>query len=515
SVGETSGDDATETGALDPTSGTPSDTEQGADSSGTESSDDQASPPPLPYARDIRIPRLTANQGVQVTLVDNGVEIAGEDYNTRIITGRRTLIRGFWSLRADFEPRTLIGRLTLDYEDGTQINQDYEVMVTGDSGDGGASFQWLLEPDQVVPGIRFRARVLEVDEDQGGGVVADPPPITPLAGRGELSVYDVPLQMRVILVPVQHEFEGCTMTPEPTDDDVDVMRQQLEQSNPIQEAIVELGEPMLYTEAIGTAGEAFSGVLGALVAHRATIQPADNVYLYGLLDPCDGFPPGLLGQAIGIPGEPLPELAAQRISTGRWRGSGLATSETFVHEVGHTQGRRHVFCSGGEAGIDSAYPHEGGRIGVWGFGIHDFILRTPTGARDYMTYCSNEWVSDYAWEQTLEVIEQLTSWDTQRPPAAPQGELLIGSVLPDGRTRWWTSRGDLDPTRLPSPHQLHLSIDGTSVAVATTTQPQPDGPGTTVIARLPESWTRATSMRLSGPGLAMTIAPSTVRRSAR
>lgn len=475
--------------------------------------DDDDAVDPLPFARDIRLTRLTANQGVQVSLVEDGVEIPGDEYNTHVISGRRTLIRGLWSLHANFEPRELIGRLVVDYPDGSQRVQEFPQMVTGESGDGGASFQWLLEPDEVVPGMRFRARVLESDPDYDGGVVSDPPPIAPLAGRGTLEVYDVPLQMRILLVPVQHELEvegeACTMTPAPTEEDVEVMRQQLEQSNPIQRAFLEVGEPMVYTDPIGTAGEGFVGVLSALAVYREQVEPDDNVYIYGLLDPCDGFPPGLLGQAIGIPGQATPELASQRISTGRWLGSGLPTSETFVHEVGHSQGRRHVFCSGGEAGIDVAYPHSGGRIGVWGFGIYDFQLRTPTGARDYMTYCSNEWVSDYAWEQTLDVIETLTSWEVQAP-AVEREPLLMGIVLPDGRAHWWTTHGALDATRLPSPHHMALTIDGVDVTVQATTQPLPDGDATTVVAPLPEDWTRATSMRVMGPQLAVTVSPSTI-----
>jgi len=483
------------------------------DDDDTPSDDDDDAVDPLPFARDIRLTRLTANQGVQVSLVENGIEIPGEEYNTKVIAGRRTLIRGLWSLHADFEPRELIGRLIVDYPDGSQMVQEFPVMVTGESGDGGASFQWLLEPDEVVPGMRFRARVLESDPDYDGGVVSDPPPIAPLAGRGTLEVYDVPLQMRILLVPVQHELdvegEQCVQTPEPTEEDVDIMRQQLEQTNPIQRAFLELGEPLVYTDPIGTAGEAFVGVLAALAQYREEVEPADNVYIYGLLDPCDGFPPGLLGQAIGIPGEATPELAPQRISTGRWLGSGLPTSETFVHEVGHSQGRRHVFCSGGEAGIDAAYPHSGGRIGVWGFGIYDFELRSPTGARDYMTYCSNEWVSDYSWEQTLEVIETLTSWDVQGPEAERE-PLLMGIVLPDGRAHWWTTDGALDSTLLPSPHQMTLTIDGHDVTVDATTQPLPDGTATTVVAPLPHGWVRATSMRVVGPEVAVAVSPSAI-----
>ena len=504
-AGETDDDDDVATtgpGGVDSTG--PSD-----DDDDSQADDDDDDTPTLPFAHDIRLTRLTANQGVQVSLVEDGVEIPGEQYNTRIISGRRTLLRGLWTLHADFEPRELIGRLVLDYPDGTQIVQDFPQMVTGASGDGGASFQWLLEPEEVVPGIQFRARVLESDPDYAGGEVSEPPPITPLSGRGTLEVYDVPLQMKVLLVPVQHEFEECVQTPEPTEEDVDVMRQQLEQSNPIQQAFLELGEPMIYTDPIGTAGEGFVGVLSALAEHREEVMPADNVYIYGLLDPCDGFPPGLLGQANGIPGVVTPELAFQRISTGRWLGSGLPTSETFVHEVGHSQGRKHVFCSGGEGGIDTAYPHSGGRIGVWGFGIYDFVLRTPTGARDYMTYCSNEWVSDYSWEQTLEVIEVLTSWDTEAPEIERE-LLLVGIVLPDGRAHWWTTHGGLDPTLLPSPHQMAVTIDGHAVMVDATTQALPDGDGITVVAPLPEDWVRATSMRVVGPSIAVDVAPSAI-----
>ncbi|MEX1367614.1 MAG: hypothetical protein AB1Z98_31080, partial [Nannocystaceae bacterium] len=157
----------------------------------------------------------------------------------------------------------------------------------------------------------------------------------------------------------------------------------------------------------------------------------------------------------GIPPiPPTPEMAMQRISTGRWLGNddpGLATAvETMVHEVGHSQGRYHILCSGGEAGADPAYPHPNGRIGVWGFGIYDRQLRSPTGGRDYMTYCSNEFVSDFSWELTLDVIEILTSWSRAGAPAVDGGGLLMGALYPDGTEDWWTAPGGL-PTELATP----------------------------------------------------------------
>ena len=451
---------------------------------GSTGEDTDSSVAELEYARGIRLVRMTANQGVQVELVRDGAQVEAAEYNTRLIAGRRTLIRGFWSLHATFEPRQLIGRLTVDYPDGTSLQQDFPLLVDGPSSDGGgaASFQWLLEPDQVVPGMRFRARILEPDPSLTTGEVSDPPPIAPLEGKGTLALYEAPLELRVVLVPVRHQFEGCDQTPQITEADVEAMRQQLEQNNPVQQAIFEVREPMVYNASIAEGGS-FVPVLAALADLHMADDPDPNVYYYGLLDSCDGFPPGLLGQAIAIPEPPTLEGSQMRISTGRWLGSGEAAAETFVHEVGHTQGRRHVRCSGGEAGVDQNYPHLGGRIGVWGFGIYDFQLRAPTAGRDYMTYCSNEWVSDYGWEQTLDVIELMTSYDYQnvQPDREP---MLMGLVDDKGYERWWVTSGGV-PTPTPG-DRLAIEVGEIPVEVpASVTAVPHDDAAYLVLAPLP------------------------------
>jgi hypothetical protein len=456
---------------------------------------------PLSFASGIRLDRLTANQGVQVELVRDGVEVSPSDQSARLVSGRTLLLRAFWSLHADFTPRELIGRLEADQPDGTTLVQDFPLVVEGESNDGGASFQWLLEPPQVVPGIQYRVRVLDPDPALATGEVSDPPPILPLAGPGTLGIHDAPLELRVELVPVLHQFEGEECMPTILDEDVQAMREALEQNNPVQAAILTVGEPMPYTDPIGTSGTGFGPVLSALAQRRAEADPPPNVYYYGLLEPCDGYPPGLLGQAIGIPPAPTMELAQQRISTGRWSGSGAAAAETFVHEMGHTQGRYHVRCSGGEAGPDLEYPHPQGRIGVWGFGIHDFRLRSPTGSRDYMTYCSNEWVSDYGWEQTLDVIEVLTSWDAGAGPIAPAGPgVLMGALYPDGTEDWWTAPGGLPPSLATPGAALHVSdAHGASIALPAWIYERPDGDTIQVIAPRPESLPHARTLELQRP----------------
>lgn len=470
---------------------------------------------PLPLARGIRMLRVAANQGVQFELVRDGLQVPPEENTARLIAGRRTLVRGFWSLHADFQPRELIGRLDIEYPDGTTLQQDYPLFVDGESTDAGASMQWLLEPDEVVDGMQFRARILEADPDAASGELSDPPPIAPLSGPAPIPVYDVPLRLEVVLVPLLHQLDDCEQAPEIGPEDVAAMREQLEQNNPVQVANFTVREPMPYTAPIGTAGAAFSEVLTALSQQRELDAPGPNVYYYGLIDSCDGYPPGLLGQAIGIPPEPLQELQHQRVSTGRWNGSGAGAAETFVHEVGHTQGRRHVLCSGGEAGVDDAYPHQGGRIGVWGFGIHDFQLRTPTGGRDYMTYCANEWVSDYGWEQVLGVIETLTSWDEEGAVPPTPGAVLMGAIEPDGRETWWTARGGVPGSLLPpgGPELVIRDASGKAVRSGAWIYTRPHGDTIQVVAPLPEGFDAATRIEVHAEGRAtLRVDPRAIRR---
>jgi hypothetical protein len=453
---------------------------------------------PIEYARGIRLTRLTANQGVQVELVSEGLEVPPEEQGTRLIAGRRTLLRGFWSLHADFEPRELVGQLTIDAPDGSVIEQEFVVMVDGDSADGGASFQWLLEPDDVVSGMQFRARILEPDPSMTTLQVSDPPPVAPLPGQGTLQVYDAPLELQIVLVPVLHQFEGCETMPEITEQDVEDLRHALEQTNPVQRAFFSVREPMPYTQSIAD-GPAFTPILVELAKTRTDDDVADNVYYYGLLQSCDGFPSGLGGQAIGIPDAPTRENASQRVSTGRWNGSGAAAARTFVHEIGHSQGRRHVRCSGGEAGIDVNYPHPNGRIGVWGFGIYDFVLRSPTGGRDYMSYCSDRFISDYGWELVIPVIETLTSWDYETGEPQPRATMLYGVLHEDGTQDWWTAPGGL-PGSTTGEHTIVYELGGVPITMPSSIQPIPHGSAQLVIAPLPAAPSAITSAWLAPGG---------------
>ncbi len=450
---------------------------------------------------------------MQTELVRDGLELPASELSVALISRRKTVLRADWSLHADFTPRELIGRLTVWTPEGETHVDEFKVLVDGPSNDGDLfkTFAWQLPAELVRTGLEYRIEAFEVDPALATGEVSDPPPILPLPGRGTLIVEDEPMVLKVVLIPVKHVFGGETCMPEITDADVDAMRIWLEQHNPVEYADLTVGEPFEYTASIGESQEGFVPILTELSMRRAADAPGDNVYYYGLLTSCDDYPPGLGGQAFGIPEAPLPGLAHQRVSVGRYSGSGVAARDTFVHEVGHSQGRFHIRCSGGEAGIDADYPHPNGRIGVWGYGVHDTFLRSPIGYRDYMSYCSISFVSDYGWALTHATIRELSSWDSGAAPAASE-PLLVGTVYEDGRSTWWTTRGSVPRSGRAPATQVEFIRDGETLTTPASLAEIPDASAKVVTAALPPQWPTVSAVQLRVAGQLRAAAPRSAVR---
>ncbi|HEX7552313.1 MAG TPA: zinc-dependent metalloprotease family protein, partial [Geothrix sp.] len=80
--------------------------------------------------------------------------------------------------------------------------------------------------------------------------------------------------------------------------------------------------------------------------------------------------------------------------------------EVFAHETGHNMGRNHSPCpttgSNIPAGIDPNYPYAGASIGVWGYdNVIPNTIYSPATYKDIMAYCSPDWVSDYTYKGIL------------------------------------------------------------------------------------------------------------------
>jgi hypothetical protein len=224
-----------------------------------------------------------------------------------------------------------------------------------------------------------------------------------------------------------------------------------------------------------------------------------ETYYYGLVDVCSGGLDDAGGQAFGIPEAPTMDLAYQRVSSGLsldpdW------SAETFVHEVGHSQGRRHVACEG-EGGPDPSYPNAGGVVGEWGFGVIDFGLRHPNVHKDYMTYCHPVWVGTWGWNKVQPFVETLSTWDEAYPgngAVAPDdpysGSLLVGTIPKHGPASWITVPGGLSGAPVGDA-MLELDYgDGRITERAARVQPLADSDDVMITAALPDDFERVVAL---------------------
>ena len=78
----------------------------------------------------------------------------------------------------------------------------------------------------------------------------------------------------------------------------------------------------------------------------------------------------------------------------------IPNSSVMAHELGHNLSLLHAPC-GGAGGADPVYPHRSGSIGAWGYDHRSGSLIDKDQAKDLMTYCEPEWVSDYHFEKAV------------------------------------------------------------------------------------------------------------------
>ncbi len=112
------------------------------------------------------------------------------------------------------------------------------------------------------------------------------------------------------------------------------------------------------------------------------------------------------------------------------------------HELGHTWGRKHVNCAGTEVGPDGAFPLQNGTIGrksnadaYWGFDISlkGPVVYPPTWT-EIMTYCPNQWISNYTYEAIRNRIVSENSAAAAQAAAmtAPADYLILeAAISPD------------------------------------------------------------------------------------
>ncbi len=489
--------------------------ESAEDSSG----DEDPNWEPIPARGDINLSLVVVNQGVDVPIAVNGEWVDGAARNTFVVANRDTLLRGFWEIPEDWVPRVIRAQLELRYPDGTsEIRTDDKLIESASfPGDFNRAFVFPLIADELPPGIEFHLSLWEAEpgaEDQRESTTVLEAPI---GGLQQIGVQPEPLEMKVVLVPVRYNTGSCsTDTSQITEEEEQLFLDYIHEQNPVREVIWDFrrSEPIEWNTTLTSLAQLWQ----PLQEMRITDAAPPNAYYYALVDACANGVDGAGGIAPGL-APPTKEAAYMRVSSGLWLGGNNYAYHTMVHELGHNQGRAHIFCAGGNAaGVDPSYPYDNGVIGVWGFGIRLFRFHNPTGTYDYMSYCGPNWVSDWTWTKTFNQIRILTSWDYEgaaHEPAqhsADQGEVLIGLLMKDGTEQWWTTPGGREDAYFTGEQTISFDYAGERIDRPAAIEPLDDG-STMITAEVPRPRVEIDGAvrRVDGEERVITLQPSRVQ----
>jgi hypothetical protein len=426
-------------------------------------------------ARGIHITEVEANQGTAILIGKDGAWVGPAERNAYMIRDRDTLVRLQHTIDADWIPREIIGVLHLRDANGEEIGtrtRPLFVEAPSDPKKLDSEFFFSILADEAKPGLSYWVELIESESGyEDPGVMALSEGINTTPDDFELVGYEqTPLEMKVMLVPIHYTYFDTPTLVEPTEADLQLVHDDLLQTNPLQTVTLQVHEPYEYDNHLTNLG----ALLGPMAALRGNETEGPNVYYHALVD-VNGPAVNMVAGIAMLTGDGK-DSASSRVAATVWYKQSeevppSGSTGTIVHEVGHNQGLQHVFCPNAAttaAGPDPNYPHEGGKIGVYGFGIRSYRLYTPTAAHDYMTYCGNAWVSDWTWNKTYQRIQTLTSWDYEGGSdsgVGPKVPLLVGTLFADGSESWWVMMGPAPrEDQLGSEQRIALTRDGEIVA---------------------------------------------------
>lgn len=452
-----------------------------------------------PVRGDLQITNIEISQALVQPLYQSGAEIGPQDYVVPLIKNRYTIFRALWDTPEGWTPRPLIARLHVYLPDGTEAEFiDYQAsmgsptLVESSSTPSNlfSSFFWRLEPEYVVPGLRYEISIWEA-EPADEIAEASGSKVWPTTGPAEVEVQPDESRIRIALVGVRYNADGCVSdTSVLPEQEFEALRAGFEAWNGVETGgvIIDTGLSVDIDYPLSNVQSLLS-VVGQIRGHYAEAIP--DAFFYILWDDCSPYPQGILGIAPVNNDPPQIGDAATRYGAGLWNPNDVRESvNTAVHEVGHNQGAPHAPCGVG-GGTDPGFPHAGASIGIRGLDPYDGQMYSPNNYTDFMSYCRPYWVSDYRWTKSFNHQKVITSWGAgnMAPPEPPEiadyaGAVLVGIVYADGsgEPQWWINTRKSPPeVSMSAELQVELELGGAVTPVASRVKDLPDLPGAKLV----------------------------------
>jgi hypothetical protein len=292
--------------------------------------------------------------------------------------------------------------------DLNSASQTWNLALAANEVVAGLSVEAVVDPDNTIPGGQPELRRFPRDS---GTKSLDVQPLAPL---------------RIAFIPIHATVQDRTgaITTANVNTYLEAVRQWIP-GNTIAPTV----RTPYSTDLDLSVGANWSTLLSEIQAVR-TLESATDAYYHGIIGDFPGIPYG------GLAYRPTQPSSTFRSGLSYDRPS--STAGTIAHELGHNMGRMHNAC-GNPANIDPAYPYENSIIGAPGWDILSGVMRDATQFRDYMSYCSPRYTSDYTYGGILQwrradPYAQASSAQAAMAAAPQSGLLLWGSVGSTGVT---------------------------------------------------------------------------------
>ena len=365
--------------------------------------------PATTAADELSIDEVAVYQAVKVTIVEAGA--LAKKPNAPIIAGRPALVRVFVKAIGRTRPK-IEGELRVTRagkEDLVLEDHGKGVLPALDDGSLDQTLDFEIGAEDMTADATFSVKAGV--KLASGDIVSFPTDGTSVPFKAKTASQ----KLRVTFVPVAYQNEdGTSITPDLAD--TATLKDTLYKMYPVASVDITVRAPLKWSSPVAADGPGWDALLSGIMQLRRADNVDRDVYYVGVFTPkptidqfCDqgscilGIAPQADEKSVGL-------RAALVLGYDNRSAGG-----TLAQELAHAMGRAHAPCGSPQA-VDGNFPYSGGGIGVWGYDILTKELVDPGDrVRDFMSYCSPVWTSDYTFQGIYDRMEIVT---TQQKAAA-------------------------------------------------------------------------------------------------
>jgi hypothetical protein len=400
-------------------------------------------PGTLGAAPGVYITEVALYQAVKRPLMQGGQPASS---SVPVVAGRDALVRVFTSVDGGYDGAPVTARLFVG-EGSAPIELTQSVGASSDATLG-STLNFAVPGSAITQGAGWR---VEIGRAGGAG---GPSAYWPGTGFEPLGAQSVGASLKVHLIPVSYGADGSNRLPDISGDQIERYRSRFYAMYPAPQVEITVHQAVGWNNGIYPNGSGWDSLLNAIASLREDENAANDVYYYGIFAPASNigaFCGGGCVAGLGMIGGPSDSYSRAAIGLGF---GGDDSTDTAVHEIGHTHGREHAPCQVGNA--DPSYPYSGGASGVWGYDLIKQQLHGPN-TPDLMGYCFPFWISDYNYKAFASRMQFVNGAQVSIPTEKMNLTYDRVAVGADGEATW------LDPIELRTPPLG----ESTEVAVST------------------------------------------------